>query len=296
MRWYSCQNRKQQKWSLSGVRKHGRKMKTRPFRIVGQYNRRFWVRWTNQQQGANYFVAKLTSNIRDWRSHMVFDSRTSSIRLQKRANLALGAQLNYGTRRGGSVAFSIFRGRADQRLVRTHGYVKMHQWCLTPHGYAFRENNRLTWWNCQNSRNQKWIWQYFVPGRRVIRHIRAFRLFQLANRRFAVYMSNHQQGSNYFIAKLSYNIRDWRSHFYYDARTRSLRNAARKNFAIGGQVNHGTRLGGNTAFSLFRRRADQRVWRHGQYVRQNRWCLTPHGWTARQNGILTWYHCQNRAQ
>jgi len=122
---------------------------------------------------------------------------------------------------------------------------------------------------------------------------------QVANKRFSVYFSTQQQSSYHFIAKLSARNQGWRTKFNLDKRTRTLRCTKYKSYAMGGQYKRGTKLGGNVAFKTLkygRAAADQIVQRRGLYIKMSRWCLTPHGWNARENGILTWYHCQNKTQ
>jgi len=134
-------------------------------------------------------------------------------------------------------------------------------------------------------------------GRKVA--IRSFRMRQVANKRFSVYLSTQIQGRNHYIAKLSARNRGWRTKFNLDKRTRTLRLTVNKRYAMGGQYKRGTKLGGNVAFKMLmggRAAADQIVQRRGLYFKMSRWCLTPHGWNARENGILTWYHCQNKTQ
>jgi len=117
----------------------------------------------------------------------------------------------------------------------------MDKFCLVPTNWQPNESDTLVWHTCTSNANyRQWRWDYLTSSikktvrRRSSNSNRTYRLFQLADKRFAVYRSDHQQGTNFFIAKLSSTIRDWRAQFVYDARTKSMRVASRRSYVIGG--------------------------------------------------------------
>jgi hypothetical protein len=271
----------------------------RKFRLHQWSNRRYTVYMSAQQQGSQSFITKMSNYRRDWRSIFFYDARTQTLRNFRLKHMVLGEQQGYGIRRGGNAAFRRFRrtASAGQKVRKYSNYVSNTKWCLSPHKWTAKEGMILTWWNCQGNINQYWWHNYNTVIRRASQtHQKRFRLHQYANPRYVVYMSNHQQGVKSYIAKLSSNQAGWNTIFFYDSRTRSLRNSHKKTFVIGCQLGWKVKRGGNVAFREYSGRINpgQNVYKSSKYLRMSSWCLTPHGWTARQNGILTWYNCQNR--
>jgi len=103
----------------------------------------------------------------------------------------------------------------------------------------------VSWYQRQNRAEQKWVWGYLiqVSRRRVIQRrfsVRSFRIVSVKKSgKFALYMEQRHQTQYGFRAKTSQVVKDWRSHFYYDARTKTLRNVQKKSYVLGGQKDRG---------------------------------------------------------
>lgn len=229
------------------------------------------------------------------------DPRSRTLRSLAKRDYALSGQLGKGTAIGGNVAFrKVSKGVATScQIVRRQGtYIKMSNWCLTPHGWTATEDKALTWYHCQNRNEQKWESTMDLP--RTWGTVREFRLRQLADKRYSVYMSKYEQGPQSFIAKLSSRRKGAETQFFMDPRTRTLRNYVMRDYAISGQFGQGTKMGGHVAFRKVNRgraSTDQVVrtegYYRGFYLKMSNWCLTPLSWRAREDRLLTWYQCKN---
>lgn len=205
---------------------------------------------------------------------------------------------------GKNAAFRQFRvkAEADQIITRVGLDVKAFGKCLTPHFYKPTENRILTWWNCGDKKAAQWRFRGIkVKTKTTTRtfKVRLFRIRNWANKKVMMYMSDQVQGKDSFIAKLSAKKHDWRSIFFYDARSKTVRVWKRSTLVLGNQLGQGIVKGKNAAFRKFngKAQADQAITFQGRFVKTAKYCLTPHYYKADENRALTWWDCgKNPAQ
>jgi len=123
--------------------------------------------------------------------------------------------------------------------------------------------------------------------------VKLFRIRNWKNKSLSVYMSQTQKGANSFVAKHSSAKTGWRSIFFFDRRTKTIRVWRRSNFVLGNQLGSGITKGRDASFRKFigKAQADQVISRNGRYIQAFKFCLTPHGWVPKSEGVLTWWDC-----
>lgn len=217
---------------------------------------------SSQRNGGEY-IAKIRSNVWDWRAWFVYDPRTRSIRLAHKPQFALANMQGVGFKKGYN---AVFRSYANERSKETftvfskRNILNLGLQCLTPSSYRTDEGNTVIWWKCNDHKTQQWQRGVKVPFDKFFGD-HSKKRFQLelnmdGNRK--IYLSKARNGSEH-IAKIHKSENTWRSWFVYDVRTKSIRLEHNRNFALSNERFLGMKTGGLAVFRNFVHGADQHV-------------------------------------
>jgi hypothetical protein len=120
---------------------------------------------SSSRTGAEY-LAKVKSNVFNWRSWFVYDKRTRSIRVASKPAFALATTKGKGTEQGNNVVFRAYAKHAYREtyaLFRNKQIINVSLMCLTPSNFRTDENNTVVWWKCNGNAAQKWQRGVKVP-------------------------------------------------------------------------------------------------------------------------------------
>ena len=244
----------------------------------------------------------------DKRNWFVHDSRTHSIRVAKNRNLAVSNEYGRGYQIRRPAVVRRWRNQNDQQLSFFRGQRRNLRnkggKCLDVMGVRFRQNQPLIWYNCHNGENQVWdvSTSGFKAPRYPIRNNAAFVIKTVFPGNRVLYHDASQirgLAGNYRlrITTLKAGVKNhiWR----FDQRTRTVRSASMRNYAISNQFKQGFRIG---KFAVIRpyvhkmRNFQQITWFGGprRNIRNNAGlCLDIWRVQNRDQQPVTWWHCHN---
>jgi len=176
----------------------------------------------------------------------VFDSRTKSIRQNKRRNFALGLRAGMGLQTGGSnyVVVREFQGQSQTwryQPGRSGNLRNEADKCLDVVYGKDTPNNHMCTWVCHGHLNQGWTLHKipeFKPNypldNKVVFHIRTG-----MNSKRAIEVKEHVGANQYILRMADYDPIEENQQFMFDSRTKSIRQAHKKNFALGTRLGYG---------------------------------------------------------
>jgi len=184
-----------------------------------------------------------------WQQWFVFDRRTRSIRSSHRRNFAISREI--GTRRfvaGGNAVARPWRNTVWQRTFYNRA-KNVQDWgniVLTPHGFANRHRNYLTWWWNKNHAGQRW--RIDTKGVRIPKSypLKDGVKFQIKSRMSgnrALFRHEHIGHHQYRLRirnNMPWNDKQW---FVFDHRTRTIRASSDRKLSLSNQYGYGWRIG-----------------------------------------------------
>lgn len=261
--WYNCHNGVNQGWSINTVAKKP------TYRQPLRDGLSFYIR-SQMHTGKNIYQAEHIGrsqyrlrirnfDIKGYRRNdklaqvgwFTFDQRTRTIRSWTRRTFAISNEYGQGFNIGRAAVVRLWRREVHQRL-RVYGGNRRNirndgGKCLDVHGGHNHNGRHLIFWNCHNGANQGWKVVNTQSFRIVVTYenppIRDGLAFQFRSQhgRRTLFMSTHKRGNGQFMLKIQNHAPwDWRQFFVFDRRSKSIRVAHRRNYAISKE--YGARL------------------------------------------------------
>jgi hypothetical protein len=251
---------------------------------------------------------------RNWRfaekGWFTFDQRTRTIRSWTRRSFALSNQAGQGFNIGQAAVVRQWRSEVYQR-IRVYGGNRRNirndgGKCLDVHGGHNHNGRHVIFWNCHNGPNQGWTLVRTSSLSVVVKYeeppLRDGKLFQLRTqlnpRNRALFMDPRSSGNGQYPLRIrTHQPWCWRQWWTFDRRTKTIRQAHRRQYAISRE--YGTRrwVTGNAVARPFRNTVWQRTFYNRAKAVQDYGALvlTVSGWRSYENRQVVWWWTKNHA-
>lgn len=252
---------------------------------------------SDQKVGDDY-LAQLVENVFDDRAWFYYDHDTHRIRLASNPDWVMSNARGKGYKPGQTVIFTKYNKHKPEQYISLSGSRirnRAHK-CLTPKEYRKKNLNTLEFWICSHHKNQKWERLESLPQRTIYGDFdkHKFALQMTANGHRRVYMSRIRTLGGY-RAEITEGIRNWRSWFIYDKRTKSLRLFKNRSMVLSNQLGKSSRPGYFAVFRKYMGTKDQRITvDNSRYIKNEAGlCLTPRNYKNEDRMPLIWHKCHH---
>jgi hypothetical protein len=306
--WWKCHNGANQGWSIDRV---GYRYPAYPlasgvkFQIksrmpsnralfssehIGGYQYRLRIRDNNPE------------NVKQW---WTFDDRTKTIRSWSKRNFALSNQRGYKYRINVAATIRQWKNEYYQKAKWIGGKYRniqnLGRKCLDVHGGSNTHKRHVIFYNCHNGLNQQWyIDQNGVSypkqpwGDSVRFQIRS----KMTSGR-ALFYREHIGANQYQLRIRDTMPGEGSQWFVFNKRTRTIRSAEKRKYAIANRQGQGYRIGQSAVIRPFRGEIYQKIsYFGGKYrnIRNNgQKCLDVHGKSNTNNRHVIFWNCHNGA-
>jgi len=306
--WWQCHNGANQGWYIDRV---GYRYPPYPlgdgvkFQIKSRMPSNRALFW-HEHIGSNQFRLRIRdNNPENNKQWFTFDSRTKTIRAWAKRSYVIANQQGYAFRIGVAATIRPYRNENYQRIrwyngsrrnIRNNG-----QKCLDVHGGSNTHHRHVIFYNCHNGLNQAW----YIDQRGVSYPRQPWGdsvKFQIRSKMSggrALFWHEHI-GSNQFRLRIRNHMPgEGKQWFVFNKRTRTIRSAGRRQFAISNQKGYGYRIGVAAVIRPWIGEIYQHVAYYGgryRNVRNNGGkCLDVHGKHNSHHRHVIFWNCHNGA-